>query len=1182
MPGKAEVRVKKSIRAWGIALIVTLAACDQPGLEEAERDGRYPAVEPAGFGFQVGAEDPVIPLSLGGAAGAENVIFSGEAASDYAGRSLSDVGDFDGDGHADFLVGAYGAGNGTAYLVRGGPWLANLTGPVDLNAQSNSNITGIFGESAAYGAGRAVSAAGDVNGDGLADLIVGASGSDEAATNAGSAYIIFGTPVPGWHRYLSGVRAGSYPAIALDGQALSDYAGYSVGAAGDFNGDGLDDVVVGAYGVNRPHYADVGRVYVVFGQATWTGTGHAAESLQGLVVSGDAAEITGEHTGGYLGYSVAGAGDFNGDGLDDVVVGAYGAPGGSMSSRAGRAYIVYGRTSGFSIDVGATDPGVLEIVGADANDYLGYSVAGGGDFNRDGFDDVVIGAPLKDPSTGANAGVGYVMFGSGAGSQSASAAKYIGLDRAVEFQGEAAGDLFGVSVAMGADFNADGLGDVLFGASSADPGLRTNAGTAYLAYGADDPAISDQPVLAADLVAEVGGLSFDGEEPYDAAGLSVDFVQPVSGGTEPLVAVGAWRADRDASTSNSGKAYAMRVSPLPGQYYALNRAPDTAPDVYYGEQGEVLSVGAPGVLDNDIDHDGDPLSVQPDQQVTGSGCSVDLFADGSFTVSPPSALWWGVCHATYTADDSAGGTRSEDLFVVYPLSDLSVADLVLAQAGTIWNGEAVADGAGQSLDIVPDVDGDGRDELLVGAYGYDGVGLWSGRAYLVYGQDSSAELELSSVVAGVDGAAIDGETAFDWLGLEVASGGVNAAGEPELLVGAIGYDGFGERSGRLYRIEASDLAAASPGTAGQLGIAYDGEFDLDDAGRSAGSAGDFNGDGFPDIHISSYRADSSTLDIDGFPVAEDLGAVYVVFGAAGGLGSGTVDLTDVGGTVPGVRIEGVSHGDFAGFSVSTIGDLNGDGLDELAIGAYAADTELGGTDSGRVYIVYGSSTLTSIDLVDLENNVGSLGVVFEGGQPFELAGRVVAGLGDINDDGIEDVLIGAPGADEGTGCAYVVFGAADLGGAAALVNLPDLIADDAGMILHGTQVGDGLGSNGARLGDFDADGVADFALSAPYADGDAVPGTGRVYVVFGGDDLTAGYISAADVVGSGYGFTVTGAEAGDAFGHAVAGGGDVNGDGFDDLVVGAYEASPPSREQAGRAYVVFGHPQAADLIEGAP
>jgi len=1180
LPGKAQVRVKNSIRTGGVALILILEACDEAGVQQSELHDHSPASEPAGLGFRVDSEDPAIPLSLGGPAGAANLVFSGLAASDYAGASLSDVGDFDGDGHPDFLVGAYGAGNGTAYLVRGGPWLASLTGPVDLDAQSNSNITGIFGESTSDQAGRSVSAAGDVNGDGLADLIVGASRSDAGASNAGSAYIIFGTPNPGWHRYLSGVRSGAYPAIALDGQVSSDYAGHSVSAAGDFNGDGFGDVVIGAYGADRPGslpfstVSNVGKAYVVFGQPTWVGTGHSAQSLAGLVASGGAAEIVGEHAGGYLGYSVAGAGDFNGDGLDDVVVGANRAPGGSGVSQSGRAYIVYGRTSGFSIDVGAKEVWVSEVVGSAASDYLGYSIDGGGDFNRDGFDDVVIGAPLVDTPAGANTGAGYVVFGSAA-SKMGSVTNLLSLGRAVEFQGVGAGDLLGYSVAMGADFNGDGLGDVLFGAAGADPGGLTGAGTAYMAYGADDPAISSQPVLAVDLAAEVGGLSFDGEAAGDAAGRSVDFVRPISMGSDLLVAVGAYRADRDGSTPNSGKAYAIRPDPLPGQYYALNRAPDTAPDIYYGEQGAAVSVSAAGVLDNDIDHDGDTLSVQPGQEVTGAGCTVDLFADGSFTASPPSALWWGVCHAVYTAQDGIGGARDEDLFVVYPLSDLSVADLVLAEAGIIWNGEAVADGAGQSLDVVPDVDDDGLDEILVGAYGHDTAGLWSGRAYLVYGQDTAAELELGSVVAGVDGAVIDGEAAFDWLGLEVAFGGINSMGEPELLVGAIGYDGVGERSGRLYRVEASDLAASSPGVAGQTGLAYEGEFDLDDAGRSAGSAGDFNGDGFPDIHISSYRADSSMLD------AEDVGVVYVVYGAPGALGSGSVDLADVGVAVPGVRIEGVSHGDLAGFSVSTIGDLNGDGRDELAIGAYAADTDLGGTASGRVYIVYGSSTLTTVDLRDLEDNVGNLGVVLDGGQPFELAGRVVAGLGDINDDGIDDLLIGAPGADDGTGCAYVVFGAASLGGASALVNLPDLIADEAGMILHGTQVGDGLGSNGARLGDFDADGVADFAVSAPYADGDTAPGTGRVYVVFGGDDLTAEYIPAADVAGAGYGFTVTGAESGDAFGHAVAGGGDVNGDGFADLVVGAYEASPPSGEQAGRAYVVFGHPQAAGLLEGA-
>ena len=157
-------------------------------------DGGVDGVE-AGATAWGTAESPMLPLLLGGTPGPSNIAFEGFDAGDYAGFSLAEVGDFNGDGHTDYVIGAIG--EHTAHLVLGGAWLANAASPIDLSPQSNPNIVGVFGDGTGDQLGRSVSPAGDVNGDGLADVVVGAYLGDAAGTNAGSAYVVFGHPNPG-------------------------------------------------------------------------------------------------------------------------------------------------------------------------------------------------------------------------------------------------------------------------------------------------------------------------------------------------------------------------------------------------------------------------------------------------------------------------------------------------------------------------------------------------------------------------------------------------------------------------------------------------------------------------------------------------------------------------------------------------------------------------------------------------------------------------------------------------------------------------------------------------------------------------------------------------------------------------------------------------------------------------
>ena len=208
---------------------------------------------------------------------------NGHTAGELFGYSVSNAGDVNSDGFSDIIVGAerYSNDEGRAYIYFGGP-INDYTPDVILT-----------GEAAGNNFGYSVSTAGDVNGDGFSDVIVGAYINDEAGSNSGKAYIYFG-----------GASMDNTPDVEMTGEAEEDFFGCSVSTAGDVNGDGFSDVIVGAYG-NDEAGSSSGKAYIYFG-------GTSMDNMPDV-------EMIGEAEGNNFGYSVSDANDVNGDGFSDLI-----------------------------------------------------------------------------------------------------------------------------------------------------------------------------------------------------------------------------------------------------------------------------------------------------------------------------------------------------------------------------------------------------------------------------------------------------------------------------------------------------------------------------------------------------------------------------------------------------------------------------------------------------------------------------------------------------------------------------------------------------------------------------------------------------------------------------------------------------------------------------------------------
>ena len=985
----------------------------------------------------------------------------------------------------------------------------------------------------------------DINGDGLTDLLIGAVGSAECR---GRGYVIFGSSNIGSNGSSLLSSLDGKNGFKLDGENRVDYSGFPITVAGDINGDGYSDFLIGALNYNN----GTGRSYLIFGGKNIGSSGLIPlSSLNG----NNGFKIDGENSGDWSGHSLAGIDDINGDGYADFVIGAH-----IHNNFAGRSYVVFGGHDIVGNDVlflsNLNGRNGFKLDGESAHDQSGVSVSSTGDINNDGYPDLLIGA--DNYLGGAAVGRSYVIFGGPeVGSEGTILLSSLNGAQGFKLDGETSNDWSGYSYSIGmpGDVNGDGITDIVIGAF----GHNKNTGRSYVVFGGSD--IGSNAVFPLSSLNGTNGFKLDGENTDDQSGRSVSIVGDINGdGYEDLM-IGAWHYNNSKGRSyvvfggsDVGKNGIISLSNLMGDNGFKLDGESNGDAVVDG-----YSVGAVGDVNNDRVDDfyvgacahagtgrtyvifGDVPPVLVSNQLNISvGASVQINAsylsaydfnhNNDTLVFIPS----GVIHGRFESTNNSGVSLAN-----FTQQSIRNGEIQFVHDGTLF---------------APNY------SIAVDSGGIANVGSTLAKITFIKNIQPSAfpaVVPLSSL-NGKTGFKIDGEAAGHDSGSSVSSAGdINGDGITDITIGAL--KAFSQ-AGRSYVVFGNSEIGNNGSLSlinlnGTNGFKLGAEGSDDWNGIAVSHVDDFNNDGYDDLLIGAVEASPNGV--------AHAGRSYIVYGGPKISGNGLFALSNLNGA-NGFRLDGEYVNDESGVVINPVGDVNGDGYPDIGIGAVAFNWQ-----QGRSYIVFGSSLIGKTGDLPLSSLNGQTGFKLDGEEQNDQSGYWIGMVGDINDDGIVDLIVGAPGYKgldwNGMGRCYVIFGKIGLGSNG---NLPlSSINGINGFKLDGEVSGDyfGFSIGGCISGDVNGDGISDFIMGAPGHNSL----TGRSYVIFGGLGIGSSGSLALSSLNGRNGFKIDGETVGDASGFVTNLAGDINADGYIDLVIGAYGYN----NKAGRIYLVFGGPE---------